>query len=384
MRKKKKSKKVLRRKSKKRPLNKRKKTKKIKKKFKKKISKKSTKRRKFKVKLKRVKKLNFNIPKLSELFSSIKTPSFTSIFSYLGRPIFEAYYNFQSERKRRLLKIQEAKAKENERRKKEKLDLIKKMKEEQIREEVYYSKELKKDMKVFLREQERQTREQQAREQKKILENLRLNKKVAAFETRMNREVAMLEKAAFKAERDDYQSTLDRVNAIKEKYKNYRLESYRKKLKALGIEVQGDEDKSALLEKERKLLFQKSEVENTLMPFTRSLRSIAFFCNRSKILGKHLSPLKIVDLSMDTGEVYLKWLELQDSEDFILVCYLKDNLIESKKVVLEIKTDPAKHLSIELDIKEIFRFQETAIDNVVKMIERERESKKSSEEKKAS
>ena len=38
-----------------------------------------------------------------------------------------------------------------------------------------------------------------------------------------------------------------------------------------------------------------------------------------------MSPLKIVDLSMDTGEVYLKWLELQDSEDFILVCYLKDN-----------------------------------------------------------
>ena len=42
-----------------------------------------------------------------------------------------------------------------------------------------------------------------------------------------------------------------------------------------------------------------------------------YACNRSKILGKHLSPLKIVDLSMDTGEVYLKWLELQESEDFI-------------------------------------------------------------------
>ena len=87
---------------------------------------------------------------------------------------------------------------------------------------------------------------------------------------------------------------------------------------------------------------------------------------------------------MDTGEVYLKWLELQDSEDFILVCYLKDNSIESKKVVLEIKTDPSKHLSVEFNIKEIFRFQETAIDNVVKMIERERDSKKVTEQKKAS
>ncbi len=48
------------------------------------------------------------------------------------------------------------------------------------------------------------------------------------------------------------------------------------------------------------------------------------------------------------------------------------------------KTDPAKHLSIEFDIKSIFQFQETAIDNVIKMIERERNSKRSSEEKKAS
>ena len=71
----------------------------------------------------------------------------------------------------------------------------------------------------------------------------------------------------------------------------------------------------------------------------------------------------------------MKWLDLSESEDFLLLCYLKDNLIESKKVVLEMKTDPEKHLSVEFDIKSIFQFQETAIDNVVKLIERERNSK---------
>ena len=167
------------------------------------------------------------------------------------------------------------------------------------------------------------------------------------------------------------------------KYKNLRLESYRKKLEELGIEVQGDEDRAVLLEKEKKLLIQKSEIENTLMPFTRSLRSIAFFCNRSQILGKHLSPLKIIDASHDTGEVYLKWLDLSESEDFILLCYLKDNSIETKKVVLEIKTNPEKHLSIDFDIKSIFQFQETAIDNVVKLMESERKSKKTQEQKQA-
>ena len=206
----------------------------------------------------------------------------------------------------------------------------------------------------------------------------------AAFEARQNREIAELEKMVFKTEKEEYQDVLDRISALKVKYKNLRLESYKKKLKELGIEVQGDESREALLEKEKKLLFQKSEIENVLMPFTRSLRSIAFFCNRSKILGKHLSPLKIIDASDTTGEVYLRWLDLEESEDFLLLVFLKDNNIETKKVVLEIKTDPQKHLSVEFDIKSIFQFQETAIDSVVKLIDRERNSKKIQEQKQAS
>ncbi len=361
--------------------NSRKKRKKAKKQFKRKVLKRLKKKKKLKNKAKKTEKSNIDI---SRFFSKIKTPSFTSIFSYLSRPFFEAYYNFQKERKRKLLKVQEAKDKEQERIKRKKFELVMKMKEEQLKEEVYYSKELKKDMRVFLREQERETRKQKAKQQQEIINNLKLSKQIAAFEDRQNKEIAELEKTAFKAEKEDYQEVLDRISAIRLKYKNLRLESFRKKLQDLGIEVKGDEDKSALLEKERKLLLQKTEVENTLMPFARSLRSIAFFCNRSHILGKHLSPLKIIDSSHDAGEVYLKWLDLLDSEDFLLLCYLKDNSIESKKVVLEMKTDPEKHLSVEFDIKSIFQFQETAIDNVIKMIEKERNSKKSSEQKKAS
>ncbi len=362
-----------------------------KKKSKKRIKKQRTIKRKRKNVIKRKKRVKnkvkspkkFNFTK-AKYFIKIKTPSLSTIFSYLSRPVFEAYYNFQKERKRKLLKAEEAKEREQEKIKKERLELVKKMKEEQLKEEIYYSKELKKDMRIFLREQERETRKQKSLEQQEIINNLKLNKQIAAFEDRQNKEIIELEKIAYKTEKEDYQEVLDRIAAIRLKYKNLRLESYRKKLQDLGIEVKEDEDKSALLEKERKLLLQKGEIENTLMPFTRSLRSIAFFCNRSHILGKHLSPLKIIDSSHDTGEVYLKWLDLLDSEDFLLLCYLKDNSIESKKIVLEMKTDPEKHLSVEFDIKSIFQFQETAIDNVVKMIERERNSKKTSEQRKAS
>ena len=358
---------------------------KIKKRYKKKTLKKGSFRRrkwlKIKAKAKKTKSFSLVLPKF---FSKIKAFSLKNLFSYLASPIFESYYNFQRERKRKLLKAQEAKEREQERIKRARLELIKKMKEEQLKEEIYYSKELKKDMEIFLREQERETRKQKAKEQQEIIDNLRLSRQVAAFEARQNREIAELEKAAFKAEKEDYQEVLDRISAIRLKYKNLRLESYRKKLQDLGIEVKEYEDRSILLEKEKKLLLQKSEIENTLMPFTRSLRSIAFFCNRSHILGKHLSPLKIIDSSHDTGEVYLKWLDLLDSEDFLLLCYLKDNSIESKKVVLEMKTNPEKHLSVEFEIKSVFQFQETAIDSVVKMIEMERNSKKIFEEKQAS
>ena len=380
MKKRKKQKKTFKKRSKQRSVKKRKKIKKAKRQFKKKITKKRIKKKKIKIKSGKKKQQI----ELFKIFSKIRPPSFESIFSYVSRPVFEAYYNFQRDRKRKLLKAQEAKEKEQERIKKEKFELIRKMKEEQLKEEAYYSKELKKDMRIFLREQERETRKQKAKQQQEIINNLKLNKQIAAFELRQNKEIAELEKTAFKAEKEDYQEVLDRISAIRLKYKNLRLESYRKKLQDLGIEVKGDEDKSVLLEKERKLLLQKTEIENTLMPFTRSLRSIAFFCNRSHILGKHLSPLKIIDSSHDVGEVYLKWLDLSESEDFLVLCYLKDNSIETKKVVLEMKTDPEKHLSVEFEIKSVFQFQETAIDNVVKMIERERNSKKASEQKQAS
>ena len=359
---------------------------KIKKPNKKKIFRKKSIKRKQRVKTrakkpKKTKKLKLEIP---ESFKVIKKFTLKNLFSYISAPVFEAYYNFQRDRKRKLLKAQEAKDREIERRKRERLELVKKMKEEQVKEELYYSKELKKDMQIFLNEQAREARKIKAKQQQEIINNLKLSKQAAAFEARQNKEIVELEKVAYKTERDDYQEVLDRIAAIRLKYKNLRLESYRKKLEELGIEVKGDEDRTALLEKEKKLLLQKSEIENTLMPFTRSLRSIAFFCNRSKILGKHLSPLKIIDQSDSTGEIYLKWLELSESSDFLLLCFLKDNNIETKKIVLEIKTNPEKHLSVEFDIKSIFQFQETAIDAVVKLIDRERNSKKTQEQKQAS
>ena len=131
---------------------------KIKKPNKKKIFRKKSIKRKQRVKNrakkpKKPKKLKLEIP---ESFKVIKKFTLKNLFSYISAPVFEAYYNFQRDRKRKLLKAQEAKDREIERRKRERLELVKKMKEEQVKEELYYSKELKKDMQIFLNEQARE------------------------------------------------------------------------------------------------------------------------------------------------------------------------------------------------------------------------------------
>ena len=89
-----------------------------------------------------------------------------------------------------------------------------------------------------------------------------------------------------------------------------------------------------------------------------------------------MSPLKVLDLSMEQGEVYLKWLEEVDSGDFLILCYIKNNRLDSGKIVLELKTNPEKHSTLELNFSEIFRFQDVIIDNTVALLEKIKNQKK--------
>ena len=191
----------------------------------------------------------------------------------------------------------------------------------------------------------------------------------------MDRETFALEKYALKNLKESYEPTLEKIQAIKERYKKFQEEKLANRLSELGIEISGDEDKTALLEKEREFIFEKSKIENTLLPYTRSLRSMAFFINK-KFISKNMSPLKVQDFSMEQGEIYLKWLEEEESSDFLILCYVKDNVLSSGKIVVELKTNPEKHSTLELNFSEIFRFQDVVIDNTVAMLEKIKNQKK--------
>ena len=289
-------------------------------------------------------------------------------------PLFRAYDSYLYNRRQKQLKEESDRIKAQERAKKERARLIKEQKEKELRDKIRFAKETKVEMQVYLRQAEREARKEKAAQHKKILENLKIDKLIQRFEDRMVREQVQLEKYALKNLKESYEPTLEKIAAIKERYKKLQAEILAKKLSELGIEVSGDEDKSALLEKERQFIFEKSQIENTLLPYTRSLRSMAFQISKNH-LSKNMSPLKVIDLSMESGEVYLKWMEEETSEDFLILCYVKENNLKSGKIVLELKTNVEKYESHEFSFNEIFRFQDIIIDSTVAMLEKMRNKK---------
>ena len=289
-------------------------------------------------------------------------------------PIFRAYDSYLHNRRQKKLKEENERIKEQERQKRERVRLIKEQKEQELKDKIRFAKETKVEMQVYLRQAERKARKEKAEQHKKILENLKADKLIQKFEARMVREQVFLEKYALTNLKESYEPVLEKIAAIKERYKKLQAEILAKKLSELGIEVSGDEDKSALLEKERQFIFEKSQIENTLLPYTRSLRSMAFQISKNH-LSKNMSPLKVIDLSMESGEVYLKWMEEESSEDFLILCYVKENNLKSGKIVLELKTNVEKYESHEFSFNEIFRFQDIIIDSTVAMLEKMRNKK---------
>ena len=356
-----------------RKIKKRKKTKKVKKK---------------KQPLDRLKSIKFpKIKKIRILKTKIKKRKDLNIKKRLGQmavkfinaalyPLFRAYDSYQYNRRQKKLKEENERIKKQEKEKKERTRLIKEQKEKALRDQIRFAKEATTEMQVYLRQAEREVRKEKALQQKKILENLKIDKQIQKFEDRMTRETLALEKYALLNLKEAYEPTLEKIAAIKERYKRLQEEKLRIRISELGIGLEGNEDKTALLERERQFIFEKSKIENTLLPYTRSLRSMAFMINK-KYLSRNMSPLKVVDLSMEQGEVYLKWLE-DESENFIILCYIKHNSLDSGKIVLELKTNPEKHSTLELNFSEIFRFQDVVIDNTVAMLEKIKNQKKAS------
>ena len=256
---------------------------------------------------------------------------------------------------------------EHEKQKEEELKI--KLKEQALKEEIKIEKQRSRDIKLFLRKEQALLRIEQAEKQKQFLKQLRLEKQIERFRVREVKELEKLEKISLKEKRDDYAGLQQRIEKLKQKYRIIRDQKIRERVEALGVKIQGDEDRETLLRKEKEHTIARQKIEFALESFYRSASSLVFQLNKRHIT-RHMSILRCIDKRFETGEVFIKWDESED-EEWLLLIYIKNNSPD-EGIVIEDKTNPEKNISHEFKNNDIFKASDTMVDSLTQLIAKKR------------
>jgi hypothetical protein len=249
-------------------------------------------------------------------------------------------------------------------------------KAQELKEEVRLEKERKKELQKFVRLEQAEVRKEQAAKQRKFLEQIKLEKKIEQFRKREALEIKNLEKFVLSQERESYANVQERIDKIKEKYQKLRDQKIADRVKALGIEVQEGDDRTALLEKERVYNLERQKIEFALESFYRSSASLIFQINK-KYIPKYLSIMRVIDRRFETGEIFIKWDDAPDEEWLILI-YIKNNSPD-EGIIIEDKTNPEKNTSHEYQSNEIFKASDMMVDSLTKLLDNERNKRKANQ-----
>ena len=267
----------------------------------------------------------------------------------------------QEQERQEKLALQQEKQKEQE--------LKLKLNEQVLKEEIRLEKQRTKEIKLFLRKEQALLRIEQAEKQKKFLQQLKLEKQIEKFRVREVKELEKLEKISLKEKREDYAGLQQRIEKLKEKYRIIRDQKIRERVEALGVKIQGDEDRETLLRKEKEYTLARQKIEFALESFYRSASSLVFQLNKRHIT-RHMSIFRCIDRRFETGEIFVKWDEAPD-EEWLLLIYIKNNSPD-EGIVIEDKTNPEKNISHEFKNNEIFKASDTMVDSLTQLIARKR------------
>ena len=306
-------------------------------------------------------KINFGFEKYIQAF-------FDKIANTIGQ-----YKSLKKDESRRLKleKIERARQEkieiQNQKQKEEEIKV--RLKEQTLKEEIKLEKQRAKDIKLFLRKEQALLRIEQAEKQKQFLKQLRLEKQIEKFRVREVKELEKLEKISLKEKREDYAGLQQRIEKLKEKYRIIRDQKIRERVEALGVKIQGDENRDELLQKEKEYILARQKVEFALESFYRSASSLVFQLNK-KYITRHMSILRCIDRRFETGEIFVKWDESLDDE-WLLLIYIKNNSPD-EGIVIEDKTNPDKNISHDFKNNEIFNASDTMVDSLTQLIARKR------------
>ena len=307
-------------------------------------------------------KINFNLEKYIQGF-------FDKISETLSN------YKILKQDEKRRIKIESI---ENERKvkialekqKQEEIALKLRLKAQALKDEVRLEKERTRDIKLFLRKEQALLRVEQAEKQKQFLKQLKLDKQIEKFRIREVKELERLEKISLKEKREDYAGLQERIDKLKEKYRIIRDQKIKERVEALGVKLQGDENRETLLLKEKEYTLARQKVEFALESFYRSASSLVFQLNK-RHLTRDMSIFRCIDRRFETGEVFIKWDE-SDDEDWLLLIYIKNNSPD-EGIVIEDKTNPEKNISHEFKNIDIFKASDTMVDSLTQLIARRRD-----------
>ena len=161
----------------------------------------------------------------------------------------------------RLVKLELQKRKEEEK------NLKLRLKEQTLKDEIRLEKQRTKDIKIFLRKEQALIRIEQAEKQKQFLRQLKLERQIEKFRIREVKELENLEKISLKEKREDYAGLQQRIEKLKEKYRIIRDQKIRERVEALGVKIQGDEDRETLLQKKKNILLHAKKLNLPLKVF---------------------------------------------------------------------------------------------------------------------
>ena len=306
-------------------------------------------------------KINFNIEKYIQAF-----------FDKISDTIYQ--YKIVKKEEARRIKIEKQEKERLEKieissQKKKEAELEVKLKEQVLKEEIRIEKQRNKEIKIFLRKEQALLRLEQAEKQKKFLQQLKLDKQIEKFRVREVKELEKLEKISLREKREDYAGLQKRIEQLKEKYRIIRDQKIRERVEALGVKIQGDEDRETLLQKEKDYTIARQKIEFALESFYRSASSLVFQLNK-RYITRHMSIFRCIDRRFETGEIFIKWDESLDDE-WLLLIYIKNNSPD-EGIVIEDKTNPEKNVSHEFQNNEIFKASDTMVDSLTQLISRKR------------
>jgi len=247
-----------------------------------------------------------------------------------------------------------------------------KLKEQLLKDEIKLEKKRTRDIKSFLRKEQAIIRQEQAEKQRKFLEQLKLEKQIEKFRIREIKELEQLEKISLKEKREDYAGLQARIEKLREKYRIIRDQKIRERVEALGVKIQGDEDRETLLQKEKDYTLARQKIEFALESFYRSASSLVFQLNKRHIT-RQMSILRCIDRRFETGEIFIKWDENED-DNWLILIYIKNNSPD-EGIIIEDKTNPERNLSYDYKTTEIFKASDQMVDSLTQLIAKVRKKK---------